>query len=578
MDHATPLINTLVAALALAFVAGLVAHRLRIAPIVGYLFAGIVVGPFTPGIVADVSLSAELAEIGVILLMFGVGLHFSVHDLMRVRAVAIPGAIVQSAIATAIGAALAVSWGWDLTSGIVFGLALSVASTVVLLRALEEHSLVQTERGRIAVAWLVVEDLVTVVALVLLPAFAEIRAGAADGGSLTVGGIAWTLGLTLGKVALFIAIALLVGRRAIPWLLRRVSHTSSRELFTLSVLAIALGIAFASAELFGVSLALGAFFAGVVLNESELSHKAGQDILPFRDAFAVLFFVAVGMLFDPMVLVEQPLCVLAVVLVIVFCKSLAALLVVLFCRHSLRTALTIAASLAQIGEFSFILMGVGLSLGLVSAEAQSLVLAGAILSIAFNPVAFRSLPVIEGALRRYPRLIALLDQSDRRIAEAARPTIPADWENHVIIVGHGRVGSVIAELLRERGIRYAVVETNHKIVNRLVAEGVPAASGDISDPAVSAAIGLGYAKLLAFAIPDSFQLRHALEYVRTVNPSLDIVARAHSEADMKQFESLGVGRVVMGERELALQMGAYALERMGESAAPDTAAANDAVS
>lgn len=562
MEHATPLLTTLVAAFVLAFVAGLLAHRLRISPIVGYLLAGIAVGPFTPGIVADAALSAELAEIGVILLMFGVGLHFSLTDLMRVRKVAVPGAIAQIVIATGIGMMLALSWDWDMTSGVVFGLSLSVASTVVLLRALEEHNLIQTERGRIAIAWLVVEDLVTVLALVLLPALAKIQAGSATP-DLSVGTVAWTLLLTLGQVGLFIALTLIVGRRLIPWLLARVASTASRELFTLTVLAIALGIAFASAELFGVSLALGAFFAGVVLNESELSHKAGQDILPFRDAFAVLFFVAVGMLFDPAVLLEQPLRVLAVLLVVVVCKSLVAFLVVLFFRHSMRTAITISASLAQIGEFSFILIAVGLALGLVSQEAQVLVLAAAILSIAFNPVAFRLLPYIEGQLRRHPRLYALLDRSGQRISEAARPTIPAEWSGHVVIVGHGRVGSVIADMLRREGINYAVVETNYRIVERLLADGVPAVSGDIADPAVYAAVGLGHAGLLAFAIPDSFQLRSALQIVREVNPELDVVARAHSENDMRQLEAMGVGRVVMGERELALQMGRYALQRLG---------------
>src|SRR5690606_5667075 len=326
MEHATPLLTTLVVAFVLASVAGLLAHRLRISTFVGYLLAGIVVGPFTPGIVADPALSAELAEIGVILLMFGVGLHFSLTDLMRVRKVAVPGAVAQIIIATGIGMVLALSWGWSMTSGVVFGLSLSVASTVVLLRALEEHNLVQTERGRIAIAWLVVEDLVTVLALVLLPALAKIQTG--GGEEVTFADIAWALLLTLGQVALFIGITLIVGRRVIPWLLARVAATMSRELFTLTVLAIALGIAFASAQLFGVSLALGAFFAGVVLYESDLSHKAGQDILPFRDAFAVLFFVAVGMLFDPVVLLQEPLRVLAVVLVVVVCKSLAAFFVV----------------------------------------------------------------------------------------------------------------------------------------------------------------------------------------------------------------------------------------------------------
>lgn len=561
MAHATPLLTTLVAAFVLAFAAGLLAHRLRISPIVGYLLAGIAVGPFTPGIVADAALSAELAEIGVILLMFGVGLHFSLTDLMRVRKVAVPGAIAQIVIATGIGMLLALSWGWGITSGVVFGLALSVASTVVLLRALEDHNLVQTERGRIAIAWLVVEDLVTVLALVLLPALAKIQTG--GGEAVTLTDIAWALLLTLGQVAMFIAITLIVGRKVIPWLLARVAGTASRELFTLTVLAIALGIAFASAQLFGVSLALGAFFAGVVLNESDLSHKAGQDILPFRDAFAVLFFVAVGMLFDPAVLWQEPLRVLAVVLVVVVCKSLAAFFVVVFFRHGVRTAITISASLAQIGEFSFILIGVGLSLGLVSHEAQVLVLAAAILSIAFNPVAFHLLPRMEAYLRRYPRLFTWLDRSGPGISDAARPTIPADWSEHVIIVGHGRVGGVVAGLLREHDVRYAVVETDNRIVQRLLADGIPAVSGDIADPAVYAAVGLGYARLLVFAIPDSFQLRAALEKVRSVNPELEIVARVHSEKDMRELESLGVGRVVMGEREMALQMGAYTLQRMG---------------
>ncbi len=566
MEHTTPLITTLVAGFALAFFLGMLAHRLRISPIVGYLLAGIVVGPFTPGIVADIELSAELAEIGVILLMFGVGLHFSLSDLMRVRNVALTGAVAQIGIATAIGASLAHGWGWDLTSGLVFGLALSVASTVVLLRSLEDYNLIQTERGRIAIAWLVVEDLACVVALVLLPALAEIKSGA-GGATLSLGSIAWVVALTLGKVALFVALALVVGRRLVPWLLQRVANTTSRELFTLSVLAIAMGIAYLSAHTFGASLALGAFFAGLVLNESELSHKAGEDILPLRDAFAVLFFVAVGMLFDPSILIEEPLRVLAVVLVIVLCKSLAAFFVVLACKRTLRTALTISASLAQIGEFSFILLGLGLSLGLVTQEAQTLILAGAILSIALNPLAFHSLHGIETALRRYPRLIAFLDRSSAPAAEAARPTIPAEWKDHVIVVGYGRVGSVIGEMLKERQVPFAVVETDQKIVSRLTDEGVPAASGDIADPVVSAAVGLGYAKLLAFAIPDSFQLRHALEYVREFNPGLDIVARAHSEADMKTFEQLGVGRVVMGERELALRMGAYAIERLRDGEA-----------
>ena len=559
MHNTTPLITTLVAGFAWAFVAGLIAHRLKISPIVGYLFAGIMVGPFTPGVVSDIGLSNELAEIGVILLMFGVGLHFSLTDLMRVKNIAIPGALAQMVIATLIGMALAWFWDWDLLGGLVFGLALSVASTVVMLRALQDNRLLETERGRIAIAWLVMEDIAMVLVLVLLPILAEINSGGTE--NMTATDILWLVLLTLGKVTVFATLMLVVGRRVIPWLLERVEQTAARDLFTLAVLAIALGIAYGSALLFGVSLALGAFFAGVVLNESALSHKAGADILPFQDAFSVLFFVSVGMLFDPRIIWQEPLKVLAVVLVIVLGKSLAAFAVVLLYRHSLRTALTISASLAQIGEFSFILMLLGMSLGLVSSEAHTLVLAGAILSIAVNPIAFRVLPALENWFAARPNLLRWLDHSGARMEELPL-VVPADWQGHAVLVGHGRVGSVIAELLQQRGIRYAVIESNEKLVEQLVSKGVPAMSGDAADPVVCEAVGLKRAGLLLFAIPDSFQLRHALEYVRSVNPQLDIVARAHSESQITELAAAGVGHVVMGEYELARQMGAYAVQRL----------------
>ncbi len=556
--HDTPLITTLVASFAWAFVAGLVAQRLKISPIVGYLFAGIMVGPFTPGIVSDLTLSSELAEIGVILLMFGVGLHFSLTDLMRVKNIAIPGALAQIVIATLIGMGLAWAWDWDLAAGLVFGLALSVASTVVMLRSLQDHKLLHTERGRIAIAWLVMEDIAMVVVLVLLPILAQLRGGETG---VALGSIFWLVLLTLGKAALFVALMLIVGRRVIPWLLERVEQTAARDLFTLAVLAIALGIAYGSALLFGVSLALGAFFAGVVLNESALSHKAGADILPFQDAFAVLFFVSVGMLFDPSILWLEPLKVLAVVLVIVFGKSLAAFAVVLFNRRSLRTALTISASLAQIGEFSFILIVLGVSLELVSREAQTLVLAGAILSIAVNPIAFRLLPALERWFSAHPKFVRWLDRSGAQLDEIPL-VVPGDWQGHVVLVGHGRVGSVIAELLQQRGIHYAVIETNEKLVEQLISQNVPAVSGDAADPVVCEAVGLKRARLLLFAIPDSFQLRHALEYVRSVNPQLEIVARAHSRSEIDELAAAGVSHVVMGEYELARQMGAYALQKL----------------
>ncbi len=445
MPHHTSLIATIVAGLGLAFVFGALAHRLRLSPLVGYLVAGVLIGPFTPGYVADQELAPQLAEIGVILLMFGVGLHFSLKDLLAVRAIAIPGAVVQMASATLLGMALAWWLGWSIGAGLVFGLALSVASTVVLLRALQERRLIESEKGRVAVGWLIVEDLAMVLALVLLPALSGVLGGradpaAADDAVAASGLVGWVdpnsvwvaLALTLVKVAAFVGIMLVVGRRLIPWVLHYVAHTGSRELFRLAVLAIALGVAFGSAELFGVSFALGAFFAGMILAESPLSHQAAQETLPLRDAFAVLFFVSVGMLFDPSILVRQPGPVLATVAIIVIGKSIAALAIVLAFRHPLGTALTISASLAQIGEFSFILAGLGTSLNLLPAEGRDLILAGAILSILINPLLFVALD------RFVPRL-----QTRKRgdaSAEAASAPSP-EWpmtslSGHTVLVGY----------------------------------------------------------------------------------------------------------------------------------------------
>jgi monovalent cation:H+ antiporter-2, CPA2 family len=388
VDHEIALIALIAIGLTLAFVGGFVAVRLRLPALVGYLLAGVAIGPFTPGFVGDVHLAHQLAEIGVILLMFGVGMHFSVRDLWGVRRIALPGALAQIAVATAMGAGIAAYWGWTFGAGLVFGLALSVASTVVLLKALEVCDLLHTDEGRVAIGWLIVEDLVTILALVLLPVLAGPLGGqAADDGAA---GNLWTaLGLTLGKVAAFIALMLVVGTRLFPWLLKRVESTGSRELFTLAVAAIAIGVAFASYELFGVSFALGAFFAGMVVKESDSSHRAEKELKPLEDLFAVLFFVAVGMMFDPAVLVKQPLRVLEVIAIIVVGKSLAALGIVLVLRSALTTALTVSAGLAQIGEFSFILAGLGVRLGLLPAEGQSLIVAGALLSIALNPLEFR---------------------------------------------------------------------------------------------------------------------------------------------------------------------------------------------
>ena len=407
MHHATPLITTIVGGLVLAFILGMIANKLRISPLVGYLLAGVLAGPFTPGFVADTKLAPELAELGVILLMFGVGLHFSLKDLMAVKSIAIPGAIAQIGVATLLGMALSAVLGWSLMTGIVFGLCLSTASTVVLLRALEERQLIDSQRGQIAIGWLIVEDLVMVLTLVLLPAVA----GMMEKDNVGFASLALDMSITIGKVVAFIAIMMLVGRRLVPWIMSRSAATGSRELFTLSVLALALGIAFGAVELFDVSFALGAFFAGMVLNESELSHRAAHDTLPLRDAFSVLFFVSVGMLFDPAILIEHPLQVLAVLLLIVVVTPLTAATVVLVFRYPLNTALLVLAGLAQIGEFSFILAGLGISLNLMPVEGQNLILAGAIISITFNQLIFSLVTPALSWIRSRSRLARKLERS-----------------------------------------------------------------------------------------------------------------------------------------------------------------------
>ena len=572
MPHDTTLIATLAAAFVLAFALGFVAIRLRLPPLVGYLLAGVLIGPFTPGFVGDIGLAGQLAEVGVILLMFGVGLHFSIRDLMAVRGIAIPGAIGQIVTATAIGAAMTTYWGWTLGAGLVFGLSLSVASTVVLLRALEQRNALQSQEGRIAIGWLIVEDLAMVLALVLLPVLGEALGGSSRGlaGSVAPQGLLLAFGLTIAKVALFVGLALVVGTRVVPWLLTQVARTGSRELFTLAVLATALGIAYGSAALFGVSFALGAFFAGVILSESDLSHKAGADSLPLQDAFAVLFFVSVGMLFDPSVLLREPLAVLAVLAVIVFGKSVAAFAIVLAFGYPARVALVVSASLAQIGEFSFILVGLGITLGLLPEEGRDLVLAGALLSITINPLTFAGIEPIAAWLQRHPRLLAALESRHRRrtgARAAATPgPAPAQLRDHVIVVGHGRVGGAICSELHRAGARCVVIEHEHRVLESLAAQGITAIEGDASVPATLEAAGLRGARLLVIAIPDGFQARRVLEIARATRPELDVVARAHSEPEVAKLEALGVSLAVMGERELAARMAAYARESLGNVA------------
>ena len=545
MPHDTPLISTIVVALALAWAFGALAHRLKAPPLVGYLLAGIAIGPFTPGFVADQALANELSEIGVILLMFGVGLHFSLDDLLSVKAIAIPGAVVQIAFATALGMSFAWWLDWPIGAGIVFGLALSVASTVVLLRAMQERRLIETERGRIAVGWLIVEDLAMVLALVLLPALAPVFKG--EGASLSA--LAWPVVITLGKVAAFVAVMLIVGKRVIPWVLHAMAHTGSRELFRLSVLVIALGAAYWSAALFGVSFALGAFFAGMILSESELSQRAAQETLPLRDAFAVLFFAAVGMLFDPMIVVTAPLALIVTVLIIVIGKSLAAFVIVRLFGHPNSTALTISASLAQIGEFSFILASLGVSLALLPKEGSDLILAGAIFSILINPLLFAGLDWFLAKPK------AVTAGAQPATETASREPIPATkLSDHVVLVGHGRVGSVISPGLIETKTPLLIIENDSAAVDKLKAQGIETISGNACDPDVIAAANLAAARGLLVSVPDAFESGQIVEQARRISPQLRILARSHSEEETQHLMRHGATLVVMGEREIGKAM------------------------
>ena len=559
MPHSVTLITTIAAALGLALILGFVAARLKLPPLVGYLIAGIIIGPATPGFVADVDLSHQLAEIGVMLLMFGVGLHFSLDELLAVRRIALPGAIVQIAVATLLGTAVAAMWGWSLAGSIVFGLGLSVASTVVLLRALESRGMLETVNGHIAVGWLVVEDLVMVLVLVLLPPLAAWLGDSArvvgDRSLLT------TLALTLSQVAVFIALMLVVGRRVFPWLLWQVAGTGSRELFTLCVVAAAVGIAYGSAALFGVSFALGAFFAGMVMRESPLSYRAAEESLPLRDAFSVLFFVSVGMIFEPQVLIREPLHVLVVIAIIVVGKSLAAFFLVLLFRYPLNTALTVSASLAQIGEFSFILAGLGVSLGVLPTAGQNLILAGAIISIALNPLVFQAIEPAQTWIRARSKLAQALERPDDPLAALPMTVDLNRLAGQVVLVGYGRVGRRIGEALIAQGIPFVVAEENREIVEKLRASDIPAVSGDASDPAVLIQAHIHRARLLVIAIPDMLNVRRMIETARTVNPRVEIIVRTHSEEEAALLEKENAGRVFFGEHELARSMIQHVLER-----------------
>ncbi|KAF1690778.1 YbaL family putative K(+) efflux transporter [Pseudoxanthomonas taiwanensis] len=554
MHHDTSLIEIVAVGLGLAFVLGALANRLRLSPLVGYLLAGVCVGPFTPGFVADQELANQLSEIGVMLLMFGVGLHFSLDDLLEVKWIAIPGAVAQIAVATVLGWGVAWLMGWPHLHGLIFGFSLATASTVVLLRAMEERRLLETMRGKIAVGWLIVEDMACVLALVMMPVIASLFGPDAGRESLTLGAVLSRIGWTFVQLGLFVAVMLLVGRRVIPWVLEKIAGTGSRELFTLSVLAIALGVAFGAAALFGVSFALGAFFAGMMLNESELSHKAANDSLPLRDAFAVLFFVSVGMLFDPAILVEHPWQVLATAAIILFGKSAAAFLIVRAFGHPKSTALTISASLAQIGEFAFIIAGLGVALGILPVAGQALVLAGALITIMLNPLIFMLLDRWEARHR---------EQAPARQEPEPPAGPPLQPGHHAIVIGYGRVGSELAMVLRERGVPVVVIDDNALHVERAHAAGIPGIRGHAASDKVLAEAHPESAAIAILAIPQPLEAGEAIAKLRAINPALPVRARAPSDAEVKPLLQHGAAGAVMAERELA-----YSLAEMVMSPPP----------
>ncbi|MCM2344254.1 MAG: Kef family K(+) transporter [Alphaproteobacteria bacterium] len=557
VPHDLPLVSTVAVGMSLAFVLGLIAVKLRVPPIVGYLLAGVIMGPHTPGFVADLSLAEQLSEIGIVLLMFGVGLHFSLKDLMEVRRIALPGAVVQIAVAMAMGAGLTYIWGWSLASGLMFGLALSVASTVVLLRSLEEHNLLQTNDGRIAIGWLIVEDLAMVLALVLIPALAVNFGTSAVGHEGAVVAPLWqTLGTALAKLAVFVVVMLVVGKRLLPWLLTMVARTRSRELFTLAVFGMALGVAYGAAKMFGVSFALGAFFAGMMIRESDLNHEVADRALPFQDAFAVLFFIAVGMLFDPSILWENPFHVVLVVAIIMVGKSLAALSIVLLFGYPLKTGLLVSAGLAQIGEFSFILVTLGMAYGLLPEEGRNLILAGAMISIALNPLTFFFSRQIYEYVGRRPRLSNMFNVVDNDLA-CLRADEKQSLRDLVIMVGYGRVGRHVAENIQNAHIDLVIIDQNRERVEALRENGFHAIAGDASYPEVLQQASIDRAVAVVITVPDPFEARRILETARDLKADIQVLVRAHNDEELSYFMEQQVNLALTGPREIGRRMVEY---------------------
>ncbi|MCC6678899.1 MAG: cation:proton antiporter [Phycisphaerales bacterium] len=566
--HELPLLTTIAAAFAAAWVLGLVTHRLGLSPIVGYLLAGVVIGPYTPGFTGDVKLAQQLAEVGVILLMFGVGLHFHLADLLKVKGVAVPGAVGQSLVATV--ATVAVFWllGWPVRSGVVLGMAMAVASTVVLLRVLMDRGMLNTSHGHVAVGWLIVEDIFTVLALVLVPIFAVEApgAGGAAAGSGGLSGLA-TVGWAVLKLVALVAIVLLAGSKVVPWVLTQVAKLRSSELFTLTVLVLSVTIAVGSATIFGASVALGAFLAGMVVAQSPVSHQAAADALPMRDAFAVLFFVSVGMLFDPSFLVAHPMLVVAGLAVVLVFKPLAALVIVAALGYPARTALVVAIGLAQIGEFSFILGQVAREHGLLPEEGMQVLVATAMISITLNPLLFRSLERIEGWAQRWPWLWRVLNARHGRrgagINAVAQRAVAADERPLAVIVGYGPVGRVVDALLRDAGILTAVIDSNIDTITTLTKAGRPAIYGDAARREVLEQAGIRRAAYLIVTLPHSEGRGPLILLARELNPAIEVTARARYLGERDGLMGAGANRVVFEEGEAGVALARHVLERRG---------------
>ena len=562
MPHDVDLIILLAVGFGIALIFGYIAARLRLPPLIGYLVAGIIISPNTPGIVADIHLANQLAELGVMFLMFGVGMHFSLNDLLLVRRIALPGAILQIAVATLLGAAVSMFWGWSFGSALIFGLSLSCASTVVLLKALSDRGLLDSVNGKIAVGWLLVEDLVMVLVLVLLPATAVLLGGRPLAGTDTSQNIWITIGLTLLKVTGFIAFMLIIGKRLIPKIMQLVARLGSRELFTLTVVAAAVSIAYGSYAIFGVSMALGAFFAGMVVKESDFSHRAEEETLSLREIFAILFFVSVGMLFDPKILIEQPLHILAVVAIIMIGKTLAAMALVLFFRYPINTALTVGASLAQIGEFSFILATLGLSLGLLTPDAQNLILAGALFSITLNSFVFSAIEPAQRWIRERSHLARLLERSGDPLAMLPDEVDQAYLRDQVVIIGYGGVGRRISENLMQQNIKVVIAEENREIVEKLRAQGMAAVSGEATEPYVLIQAHIQHARLLVISPMDILDIHRIVDIAKQLNPEIQVLICAESKEEAAVIRDENIGEVFYAKEEMAKNMSHHILNQI----------------